>query len=202
MSSAHIMNVSQTNNSLLKSRLNQMSLELTTLKAKYAELEKSATHDKQAVDDYAKTFTSNTTTIEKFLLSNVLEGTPLWETQTKTVRSIYLQVDNDETKIIIKLSDPFTYITNNDVHRISELYIQFTAEEQEYSINGISRFVSSSPIDPFNSSTIFAAKTQTIDDKTIYSVGETDVMPRIIFTSTDSPNFKASITSASFAVKP
>lgn len=201
MSSAHIMNVSQTNNSLLKNRLNQMSLELGTLKAKYTELEKSANHDKQAVDDYARAFTTNTTTNEKFILSNVLEENPLWETQTKTIRNIYLQVGS-ESKIVITLSDPFTYITNNDVHRVSELYIKLTAEEREYSINGISQFVSSSQIDPFNSPTIFAAKTRTFDDRTIYSVGETDVMPRIIFTATDAPIFKASITSATFAVKP
>ena len=204
MSSAHIMNVSQTNNSLLKNRLNQLSLELATLKSKYAELEKNANHDNETVNDYAKTFTTNTTSNEKFTLNNELEENPLWETQIKTVKNISLQVANDraETKIVITLSEPFTYITDNSVHRISELFIQCHVEEHETSINGVSQFQGSSRIIPFNSTTIFASKKQTTDDITTYSIGETNNIPHIVFESSDAPTFKASISSSSFTVKP
>lgn len=205
MSSTHIMNVSQTNNSLLKNRLNQLSLELATLKSKYAELEKNANHDNETVNDYAKTFTTNTTSNEKFTLNNVLEENPLWETQIKTVKNISLQVVHDdraEAKIVITLSEPFTYITDNSVHRISELFIQFSAEEHETSINGVSQFQGSSRIIPFNSTTIFASKKQTIDGITTYSIGETNNIPHIVFESSDAPTFKATISSSSFTVKP
>ena len=207
MSSAHIMNVSQTNNSLLKNRLNQLNIELTTLKAKYVELEKSANHDKQAVNDYAKAFTTNTTTDEKFTLSNELEANPLWETQTKSVKNISLQVIHDtndqvETRIVITLSEPFTYITNDDVHKVSELYISLFAEEHESLINGISQFEGPSQITPFNSSTIFVSKKQTVNDTTTYSVGETTDTPHLVFKSSDAPTLKASITYSLFTVKP
>lgn len=197
------MNVSQTNNSLLKNRLNQMSLELTTLKSKYAELEKNANHDKQAFDDYAKAFTTNTTIGDKFTLINDLGENPTWETQTKAVKNISLQVVRDqvEAKMVITLSDPFTYVTDNNVHKISELFIQEYVTEKEFPINGIYKFECSSTIAPFNS-TIFATKKQTVDNITTYSVGETTDAPHVIFESSDVPRFKASITSSTFTVKP
>ena len=209
MTSAHIMNVSQTNNTILKNRVNQLTLELTTLKLKYTELEKNVNHDKQAIDNYATAFTSNTTTNEKFVLSNELEENPLWETQTKAIKNIVLKVckndENDEqteSNIIITLSNPFVYITNNDVHKINELIIRLDVEDQESLIDGITQFESSAQIKPFNSTTLFATKKQTNDNETIYSIGETKEMPRIIFESSDAPTFAASISSALFVVKP
>ena len=96
MSVAHIMNVSQTNNAILINRVHQLANQVNQLNKLVAELEAQNLKDSNNINNYAKQFTTNSTSSTKTAnISDILPDAASWKAQECQVKNITITTSTD-----------------------------------------------------------------------------------------------------------
>ena len=231
MSSAHIMNISQTNNSVLLSRVKQLTLQNETLKIQLANTENNLQAATQATNNYAKQFTSNISDINKqipisvVLPSETTENSEniVWNIQICDVKTIYiiginndeLQNDNEnntinytEAYLVINLSIPFKYIVDNVINSLPTLTIPLTSciIKKDEPIPGLSTATITSETEiPFNlesNPSLFMILESATEEKNIYNLGIKSKTVTANFDSNAANEPKFTISTANWTVQP
>jgi len=221
MSSAYLMNFSQTNNALLQNRVNQLTIQNNQLKKQIAEIENQQFDSETVINNYANKYTKNRTmSTNPVLISAVLpEDASSWKAQTCDIRNIKIVVDNEANtqNVVINLYDSFTYITESD--RVSISVINIPISELTTNLNepieGINTFtLDSSAGLPFykeqgaSSYSLFTtteSSSSTVNSsngKIVYDIGAKVGNVVADFESSVSESAKFSLSSASWIVRP
>ena len=179
MSSSYLMNVSQTNNTILQNRVNQLTIQNNQLMKQLYELESKQLEESTTINNYARRFTKNTTDSSKSVSKNqFLPDGATFNNQLCTVKNIKFVVNetNNEKYILVNLSNPFIYATNENIINTKAIMIVIdsfliSSNDPIDGLNTITDITVSSGNIPFTETTLYATMDSTSNNNLIYDLG-------------------------------
>lgn len=212
MSTYHVANVSQTNNSILQNRVRQLTLQLNQAKLQLSETEQQNAFNAAAVKQYAAQLTANLTADTSLnLLTAIKDPNPTWEsqqvnaTELQLVKTVETVEDEQVDKWFLRIyfSKPFVYSytqSEQDTTKISKKVgsLDFPLESatltDDENISGLKNFNVVGTVPLQSQTKLFARQIST----TLYTLGEAETYPVISIPSSGNATITSDIKFVAF----